>query len=75
MKTRLLLLWLCLLGAAAMAAPAPAPDAAATVVVFNEADAASVDLAGYSAEKRGIPFDHLIGLSCTNGEIVSRADY
>ena len=51
------------------------PDAAATVVVFNEQDAASVDLAGYYAEKRGIPFDHLIALTCSMEETVSRADY
>ena len=50
-------------------------DAAATVVVFNDADPSSVELAGYYAEKRGIPFDHLIGLSCTLEEGVSRADY
>jgi uncharacterized protein (TIGR03790 family) len=51
------------------------PDAAATVVVYNEADAASVDLAGYYAEKRGIPFDHLIALTCPPEETISRADY
>jgi len=51
------------------------PNAAATVVVFNERDPESVNLAGYYAEKRGIPFDHLIGLSCTLEEGVSRAEY
>lgn len=51
------------------------PDAAATVVVFNEADMRSVELAGYYAEKRGIPFDHLIGLTCTQEESISRAEY
>ena len=51
------------------------PDAAATVVVFNEADPASVDLAGYYAGKRGIAFDHLVGVTCTVEETISRAEY
>ena len=51
------------------------PAVAATVVVFNEADVSSAELAGYYAEKRGIPFDHLIGISCTLEESVSRAEY
>jgi len=51
------------------------PDAAATVVVFNERDPASIALAGYYADKRGIPYDHLIGLSCTLEDTVPRADY
>jgi uncharacterized protein (TIGR03790 family) len=59
----------------ALHAQATNPDAAATVVVYNEQDASSVDLAGYYAEQRGIPFDHLIGLTCPLEETVSRADY
>ena len=55
--------------------PAANPDAEATVVVFNETDAMSVSLAGYYAEKRGIPFDHLIGLTCALDETINRADY
>jgi len=51
------------------------PDVEATVVVFNEADSMSVSLAGYYAEKRGIPFDHLIGLNCPLDETISRIDY
>ena len=51
------------------------PDAQATVVVFNETDPTSVSLAGYYAEQRGIPFDHLIGLTCTLNETISRVDY
>lgn len=54
---------------------APDPNAAATVVVFNEQDAVSVDLAGYYAEKRGIPFDHLVGLKCPMEESISREAY
>lgn len=50
-------------------------EAAATVVIFNNLDAVSTDLAGYYAEKRGIPFDHLIGLDCSSEEEISRAEY
>ena len=53
----------------------PGPDAAATVVVFNERDAESIALAGYYAEKRGIPWDHLVPLSCSLEEWVPRAEY
>ncbi|MCX6966326.1 MAG: TIGR03790 family protein [Verrucomicrobia bacterium] len=53
----------------------PDPDAAATVVLYNDAESASVSLAGYYAEKRGIPLDHLVGLQCPLEESISRADY
>ena len=56
-------------------AAAPVSDVAATVVVFNEQDPASVALAGYYAEKRGISYDHLIGLTCSLDECISREDY
>ncbi|MEI8342629.1 MAG: hypothetical protein WCH43_13990, partial [Verrucomicrobiota bacterium] len=51
------------------------PEAAATLVIFNNADPSSVELAGYYAEKRGIPFDHLIGLDCPLTEEISRKEY
>src|SRR5208337_4493143 len=51
------------------------PEALATLVIFNNADPVSVELAGYYAEKRGIPFDHLIGLDCPLTEEISRKDY
>ena len=60
---------------ARLLAATPDPDAAATVVVYNERDASSIELAGYYAEKRGIPLDHLVALSCTQDEFISRADY
>ena len=50
-------------------------NAMATLVVFNDRDPLSADLAGYYAEKRGIPFDHLIPLSCSVEETISRAEY
>lgn len=51
------------------------PDAAATVVVFNRDDPSSQSLAAAYAAKRGIPFDHLVGLSCPGQETISRAAY
>ncbi len=51
------------------------PDAAATVVVFNQSDPASVSLAASYAEKRGVPYDHLVGLSCPVDETINRATY
>ena len=51
------------------------PETESTLVVYNNADPVSVDLAGYYAEKRGIPFDHLIGLDCPLTEEISRGDY
>jgi uncharacterized protein (TIGR03790 family) len=58
-------------------APAPAPngDAAATLVVFNESDKDSVQLARFYAEKRGIPKDQVIGLKCARTEEISREEY
>ena len=58
-----------------LAGRAATPDATATLVVFNNALPISADLAGYYAEKRGIPFDHLIGLDCPTAETIERADY
>lgn len=56
-------------------ATAPSPEAAQTLVVFNNLLPASVDLAGYYAEKRGIPYDHLIGLDCSMSEEIGREEY
>jgi uncharacterized protein (TIGR03790 family) len=47
----------------------------ATLVVFNETDPVSVDLANFYAAQRHIPADHLLGLQCTTEETVSRVDY
>jgi len=51
------------------------PDSQATLVIFNNALPLSADLAGYYAKKRGIPFDHLIGLDCSMAETIERAEY
>jgi len=55
-------------------APANA-DAAATVVVFNETDRDSVELARFYADKRGIPKDQVVGLKCVKTEEITREDY
>jgi uncharacterized protein (TIGR03790 family) len=56
-------------------AAAPSANSALTVVVFNEADRDSVDLAHYYAEKRGIPKDQVIGLKVSKAEEISRDEY
>ena len=50
-------------------------DAAATVVVFNETDRDSVELAKFYADKRGIPKNQVVGLKCVKTEEISREDY
>lgn len=78
----------CLLIPMAMAAPkavhavtpprataVPNPYAAATLVVYNETDRDSVDLAHFYAEKRGIPKDQVIGLKCAKTEEITRDEY
>ncbi|HSI10592.1 MAG TPA: TIGR03790 family protein, partial [Chthoniobacter sp.] len=58
-------------------APASAanPFAAATLVVYNEFDKDSVELARYYAEKRGIPRAQVIGLKCPKSEEITRDEY
>ena len=51
------------------------PDAAATLVVFNENDRDSGELARFYAEKRGVPKDQIIGLKCAKTEEISREEY
>lgn len=55
--------------------PARKSEAASVVVVFNNRDPLSVGLAGHYAEKRGIPFTHLIGLDCATAEEITREEY
>src|SRR4051812_13726494 len=51
------------------------PDAAATLVVFNENDRDSGELARFYAERRGVPKDQVIGLKCAKAEEISREEY
>jgi uncharacterized protein (TIGR03790 family) len=53
----------------------PTREAAATLVVFNNKDSESVGLAGYYAEKRGIPFTQLVGIDCEPKEEIAREGY
>lgn len=50
-------------------------EAAATVVIYNNLDSLSLELAAYYAEKRGIPITHLIGLDCPAQEEISRGEF
>lgn len=49
--------------------------AAATLVVFNELDPESHELAVFYAEKRGIPKEQVLGIQCAVGEQISREEY
>lgn len=48
---------------------------AATLVLFNSSDPESEELARYYAQKRDIPADQIVGLSCPSSEQISRADF
>jgi uncharacterized protein (TIGR03790 family) len=50
-------------------------DAQATIVIYNNALPASLDLAGFYAGQRGIPLTHLIGLDCPLNEEITREEY
>jgi uncharacterized protein (TIGR03790 family) len=60
-----------------LASPAVAekPLAPATIVVFNQDIPESAELAKFYAQKRGIGRDHLVGLSCSKTEEISRLEY
>jgi uncharacterized protein (TIGR03790 family) len=51
------------------------PLAPATIVVYNTAAPDSASLAKFYAQQRFIPRDHVIGLSCSIAEEISREDY
>ena len=61
--------------AATSPASADKPLAPATIVVFNKDVPESVELAKFYAEKRGIARDHLVGLSISKTEEISRDEY
>jgi uncharacterized protein (TIGR03790 family) len=70
------LVWLALsLFAAAISALAEKPLAPATIVVFNKDVPESVELAKFYAQKRGIDRSHLVGLSISRTEEISRDEY
>jgi uncharacterized protein (TIGR03790 family) len=51
------------------------PLAPATIVVFNKDVPESAELAKFYMQKRGIPRDHLVGLSVSKTEEISRDEY
>src|SRR5438105_12002724 len=69
------LLFFLILGLFSTAAFAEKPLAPATIVVFNTDVPESVELAKFYAQKRGIARDHLVGLSVSKTEEISRDEY
>jgi len=51
------------------------PLSASTIVVYNKAVSDSVELAKFYAQQRGIARDHLVGLTCSTEEEISREDF
>ena len=51
------------------------PLAASTIVVYNKTVPESAELARFYAQQRGIARDHLVGLSSSSEEEISRDDY
>ena len=51
------------------------PLADSTIVVYNKTIPESFDLAKFYAKQRAITRDHMIGLSCSGEEEISRTEY
>jgi len=51
------------------------PLAASTVVVYNKTAPDATESARYYAQKRGIASDHIVGLTCSLAEEISRDEY
>src|SRR5438105_10623580 len=49
--------------------------AASTIVVYNKAALDSAELARFYAKQRGIASDHIVGLTCSTDEEISREEY
>jgi uncharacterized protein (TIGR03790 family) len=49
--------------------------AAETIVVYNKAAPDSAELAKFYAQQRGIARDHLVGLTCSTNEEITRDEY
>jgi uncharacterized protein (TIGR03790 family) len=72
MKLWFVILLLAWLSTTVLAEKSLAP---ATIVIFNQDIPESVELAKFYAQKRGIARDHLIGLSISRTEEISRDEY
>src|ERR1700719_371390 len=75
MKLRRLANCLLFFASVAPLAFAEKPLAPATIVVFNQDVPESIELARFYAQKRGIARDHLVGLSVSKTEEISRDEY
>jgi uncharacterized protein (TIGR03790 family) len=75
MNLRRLGYWILFLVSASTLAFAEKPLAPATIVVFNKDVPESFELAKFYAQKRGIARDHLVGLSVSRTEEISRDEY
>lgn len=53
----------------------PTKESAATLVIYNRNDPSSKELAEYYAERRRIPEEQVVGLSCPATEEITREDY
>src|SRR2546426_7007763 len=51
------------------------PLAASTIVVYNKAALDSPELARFYAQHRGIASDHIVGLTCSTDEEITREEY
>src|SRR6267378_7925245 len=51
------------------------PLATSTIVVYNKAAPDSPELARFYAKQRGIASDHIVGLSCSTDEEITREEY
>lgn len=51
------------------------PLTALTVIVYNKTASDGVELARFYAQKRGIAPDHIVGLTCSLAEEISRDEY
>src|SRR5256885_7840302 len=67
--------WLLFFASATSLAFAEKPLAPATIVLFNKDVPESVELAKFYAQKRGIARDHVVGLSISKTEEISRDEY
>ncbi|HJT45402.1 MAG TPA: TIGR03790 family protein [Chthoniobacterales bacterium] len=51
------------------------PLTASTIVIYNKTSPDGADLARFYAQKRGIPSDHIVALTCSLAEEISRDEY
>src|SRR6266851_6627098 len=51
------------------------PLAVSTIIVYNKAALDSTELARFYAQRRGIASDHIVGLTCSTDEEITREEY